>query len=117
MANTDIFPKNIGQTLPPVTLSVAEDTITYKTGYDAIIVGQGLGSVASGGLFRTKTVGRKIQLIGDAAWAIADATGALGTKTLVPANTPYIVELVKETEVRFVMGQAGAVSLRQEVVG
>lgn len=117
MANTNLFPKNIGQNLGAVALTVTEDTITLITGFDAIQQGQGLGSVASGGLFRTKTVGRTVQIIGDAAWAISDASGALGVKTLVAAGAAYMVELVKETEIRYVMGQAGAVSLRLEVVG
>lgn len=117
MSNTNIFPKKLSEFLTNVALSTAEDTVTFLTGQDALVLGQGLGSVAVGGLFRTKTVGRKIQMVADLAWAISDVTGALAAKTQVAAGVPYVVELVQETQVFFVMGAAGTPALRMQVVG
>lgn len=116
MANTNAFPLAQSTDLPNVASTVAEDTITFITGQDALVLGQGLGSVASGGLFRSKTVGRRIQIVGDAAWSYSRSTMAQAAKTQVAANQPVVEELMKETQQLFIQTPSGTSNLRLSVV-
>ena len=115
MANTNCFPISQSTDLPNVACTTTEDTISFITGDDALRLGQGVGSIAVGGLFRSKTVGRRIQIIGDAAWSYSYATATQAAKTQVLANQALVIELTKETFLLFVQTLSGTSNLRLTV--
>lgn len=115
-ANTNAFPVYLSTDLPNVACTVAEDTITFITGDTAYQLGVGLGSIASGGLFRSKTVGRRIQIIGDAAWSYSFTSKAQAAKNQVVANQSVTIELVQESQQIFIQTASGTSNLRLTVV-
>jgi hypothetical protein len=65
-----------------------------------------------------KTVGRQVQLVGDAAWALTSfaTEAAFANAYPIAANTPFTIELNREDEILYFAASSGSVNVHAWVV-